>query len=170
MHQQVMTRRLIDPDTDHIFRNYLSSWARVDEDLVISGIARHIVSFYYIQLRQWSMVNGQWRSWRRMRWRLSPKIISTSTTYKSRVVGDFSHALNIKGKDSPTDRRYSLPASVLDTHKSMPWQAAPPVLIIMVAFNVAAGLIYTVDRTYHGKVRCCQITYHIGFTFLFSFP
>ncbi|KAL7445692.1 hypothetical protein ACHAXH_009091 [Discostella pseudostelligera] len=33
----------------------------------------------------------------------------------------------------------------------MPWQAAPSLIIIFGAFNVAAGLIWTVDRCYHGK-------------------
>eukprot|EP00579_Thalassiosira_antarctica_P001268 CAMPEP_0201865688 /NCGR_PEP_ID=MMETSP0902-20130614/505_1 /ASSEMBLY_ACC=CAM_ASM_000551 /TAXON_ID=420261 /ORGANISM="Thalassiosira antarctica, Strain CCMP982" /LENGTH=65 /DNA_ID=CAMNT_0048390507 /DNA_START=53 /DNA_END=250 /DNA_ORIENTATION=+ len=33
----------------------------------------------------------------------------------------------------------------------MPWQAAPPLLIIIGAFNVAAGLIWTVDRVQYGK-------------------
>jgi len=33
----------------------------------------------------------------------------------------------------------------------MPWQAAPPLLIIVGAFNVAAGLIWSVDRLYYGK-------------------
>jgi hypothetical protein len=35
----------------------------------------------------------------------------------------------------------------------MPWQAAPSLIIIMGAFNVAAGLIWSVDRVYYGKVR-----------------
>jgi hypothetical protein len=35
----------------------------------------------------------------------------------------------------------------------MPWQAAPSLLIIIGAFNVAAGLIWSVDRAYYGKVR-----------------
>jgi len=35
----------------------------------------------------------------------------------------------------------------------MPWQAAPSLIIIMGAFNVAAGLIWSVDRLYYGKVR-----------------
>lgn len=35
----------------------------------------------------------------------------------------------------------------------MPWQAAPSLIIIFGAFNVAAGLIWTVDRCYYGKVR-----------------
>ena len=39
----------------------------------------------------------------------------------------------------------------------MPWQAAPSLLIIFGAFNVAAGLIWTVDRTYYGKVRCVRV-------------
>ena len=39
----------------------------------------------------------------------------------------------------------------------MPWQAAPSLLIIFGAFNVAAGLIWTVDRTYYGKVRCMRV-------------
>eukprot|EP00580_Thalassiosira_gravida_P003064 CAMPEP_0201603854 /NCGR_PEP_ID=MMETSP0492-20130828/4176_1 /ASSEMBLY_ACC=CAM_ASM_000837 /TAXON_ID=420259 /ORGANISM="Thalassiosira gravida, Strain GMp14c1" /LENGTH=64 /DNA_ID=CAMNT_0048067741 /DNA_START=92 /DNA_END=286 /DNA_ORIENTATION=+ len=33
----------------------------------------------------------------------------------------------------------------------MPWQAAPPLIIIIGAFNVAAGLIWSVDRAYYGK-------------------
>jgi len=33
----------------------------------------------------------------------------------------------------------------------MPWQAAPSLIIIMGAFNVAAGLIWSVDRVYYGK-------------------
>ncbi|KAL3822626.1 hypothetical protein ACHAXA_006411 [Cyclostephanos tholiformis] len=33
----------------------------------------------------------------------------------------------------------------------MPWQAAPSLLIIIGAFNVAAGLIWSVDRAYYGK-------------------
>ena len=36
----------------------------------------------------------------------------------------------------------------------MPWQAAPSLIIIFGAFNVAAGLIWTVDRAYYGKVCC----------------
>ena len=35
----------------------------------------------------------------------------------------------------------------------MPWQAAPSLIIIVGAFNVAAGLIWSVDRVYYGKVR-----------------
>ena len=35
----------------------------------------------------------------------------------------------------------------------MPWQTAPSLLIIFGAFNAAAGLIWTVDRCYYGKVR-----------------
>eukprot|EP00581_Thalassiosira_minuscula_P018397 CAMPEP_0183724142 /NCGR_PEP_ID=MMETSP0737-20130205/17439_1 /TAXON_ID=385413 /ORGANISM="Thalassiosira miniscula, Strain CCMP1093" /LENGTH=63 /DNA_ID=CAMNT_0025954645 /DNA_START=72 /DNA_END=263 /DNA_ORIENTATION=- len=33
----------------------------------------------------------------------------------------------------------------------MPWQAAPSLLIIVGAFNVAAGLVWSVDRLQHGK-------------------
>ena len=47
-------------------------------------------------------------------------------------------------------RHYSLYTRTLII---MPWQAAPPLLIIFGAFNVASGLIWAVDRGYYGKVR-----------------
>jgi hypothetical protein len=34
----------------------------------------------------------------------------------------------------------------------MPWQTVPSLLIIVGAFNAAAGLIYTVDYLHNGKV------------------
>ena len=37
----------------------------------------------------------------------------------------------------------------------MPWQAAPSLIIIIGAFNVAAGLVWSVDRLYYGKVCMC---------------
>lgn len=37
----------------------------------------------------------------------------------------------------------------------MPWQAAPSLIIIIGAFNVAAGLVWSVDRLYYGKVCVC---------------
>ena len=40
----------------------------------------------------------------------------------------------------------------------MPWQAAPSLIIIMGAFNVAAGLVWSVDRLYYGKVCVCVCT------------
>lgn len=47
--------------------------------------------------------------------------------------------------------RNSLSLSLEETN--MPWQAAPSLIIIVGAFNVAAGLIWTVDRVHLGKVR-----------------
>jgi hypothetical protein len=35
----------------------------------------------------------------------------------------------------------------------MPWQTVPSLLIIVGAFNAAAGLIYTVDYLHNGKKR-----------------
>ena len=57
----------------------------------------------------------------------------------------------------------------------MPWQAAPSLIIIFGAFNVAAGLIWTVDRAYYGKV-CCYfhdvqlIDENFGLLVLFAIP
>ncbi|KAL3808793.1 hypothetical protein ACHAXA_011177 [Cyclostephanos tholiformis] len=48
----------------------------------------------------------------------------------------------------------------------MPWQAAPSLLIIIGAFNVAAGLIWSVDRAYYGKVRTTD-GWCVGWPFLF---
>ena len=49
----------------------------------------------------------------------------------------------------------------------MPWQAAPSLIIIFGAFNVAAGLIWTVDRAYYGKVcvffMYCNLMEILGF-------
>ena len=47
----------------------------------------------------------------------------------------------------------------------MPWQAAPSLIIIFGAFNVAAGLIWTVDRAYYGKV--CYISVYFNLTIEF---
>jgi len=54
----------------------------------------------------------------------------------------------------------------------MPWQAAPSLIIIFGAFNVAAGLIWTVDRAYYGKVcslYCMEILF-VGVDLQFYIP
>ena len=44
----------------------------------------------------------------------------------------------------------------LQQEEKMPWQTAPSLLIIVGAFNVAAGLIWSVDRVYHGPVSASR--------------
>lgn len=41
----------------------------------------------------------------------------------------------------------------------MPWQTAPPLIIIGGAFNVAAGLMYGAQRLGFGEVRFHQEEY-----------
>lgn len=38
----------------------------------------------------------------------------------------------------------------------MPWQSAPSLLIIIGAFNVAAGAMWSIQRIAYGKVRPCK--------------
>ena len=38
----------------------------------------------------------------------------------------------------------------------MPWQSAPSLLIIIGAFNVAAGAMWSIQRIAYGKVRSCK--------------
>ena len=39
----------------------------------------------------------------------------------------------------------------------MPWQSAPSLLIIIGAFNVAAGAMWSIQRIAYGKVRPCKL-------------
>jgi len=40
----------------------------------------------------------------------------------------------------------------------MPWQSAPSLLIIIGAFNVAAGAMWSIQRIAYGKVRPCKLS------------
>jgi hypothetical protein len=42
----------------------------------------------------------------------------------------------------------------------MPWQTAPPLIIIGLAFNAAAGLMWGAQRLGYGEVSSCLIFFH----------
>lgn len=48
-------------------------------------------------------------------------------------------------------------AAICEIVDTMPWQAAPSLLIICGAFNVVAGLMWGLDRMYYGRVRCLSL-------------